>query len=60
MSTKDRMIYCAGREAGYRDAHLARARYLAPGSQGRKTLVNLARQANRDRLAYIKAARSEK
>jgi hypothetical protein len=59
VSDKDRLIYYAGREEGFRRAYMARARVVPKGSGARRSLALLARHANWERLRYLRAARGE-
>lgn len=59
MTHSNRMYYLAGQETGLRVAHMARAQSLPPGSAARRTLVRLARQANWERLKFVRAAQGE-
>lgn len=53
MSHSERMFFYAGREIGFRDLYLHRARI-----ERNPKLVRLAREANWEYLRYVKAART--
>lgn len=58
MSHTERMLFSAGRERGICLGYLARARMLQPKSEAQKQLVRLAREANRECVKYLIAARN--
>jgi len=59
MNPRDRLYYYAGREAGFRQAYMHKARLAPRGSAVRKTMALLARNASRERLRYLAAAKGE-
>jgi hypothetical protein len=58
MTPTDRFFFCAGRERGIATAYLARAR----GAHGhyRAQLVRLAREAGRESVKYVRAAKEQR